>query len=256
MTQDNESTPPTPPTEADNEERRGRGRPTIAEIEAKRAELERREADIADREAAVELAAAEANLAMREAELVSRETQVAAARSGTVRTGTVRSAELTAPVRGRRYKGGMDMPDRFFIPPSDIPLGISYQWNNHTVFGQEQHSYSSFMGMQGWEPVHSSRHPHLCPTGYDGPIIVDGQILVERPAEWTNEALQEELDKARGEVRMKEEQLYGTPAGTMPRARANGTNEFVSVKKDVEPGAPVPRNYQYESPGQGGVVIE
>ncbi len=255
------ATPPTPPADETDEQKRSRGRPTIAELEARKAELNAREEDIRRRELEVELAAAEANLGLRELEVERRSDAVAAGRLS-ARTGTVRSEELTEPVRGRRYKGGQDMPNKYHIPPEQIPEGMSYQWNSHSVFGQVQHSTNAFMGMQGWEPVMSTRHPHLCPPGYDGPIIIDGQMLVERPADFTNEALQEELDKARGEVRMKEEQLYGPAPGIAnqaPRQRDNGTNEFVKVKKQFErPEAELPRgaNYSYETPGQGGPIIE
>jgi hypothetical protein len=247
--------PPNPPAD-DAEPSRGRGRPTLAELDARKAEIEAREAELAQREAELELQAAEANLAQREIDLERRGLALAAAGRTTARTGSIRSEDVTETVRGRRYKGGADMPNKFHIPKEQIPVGASYQWNNHSVFGQEQHSYSAFMAMQGWEPVPASRHPHLVPAGYDGPIIIDGQILVERPIELTNEALQEDYDKARGEVRLKEEQLYGTPQGQLPRARANGSNEFNQVSKRVEaPEAELPRSYQYENTG-GGAVIE
>jgi len=228
------------------EAKRGKGRPTIAELTA-------REQAVADREKTIdekfaELAAAQANLEQLLAQVHG------AGRSTPVRAATARTEDVTEPVRGRRYKGG-EMPNKFHIPPEDIPGGISYQWNNHTVFGQENASYSAYMQMQGWVPVPASRHPHLMPVGYEGPIIVDGQILMERPAELTREALQEELDKARGEVRMKEEQLYGPqPEGQFQRARANGSNEFNQINRTVERGTPSPGNYQYEA--ATGPVIE
>lgn len=250
------ATPPTPPAEGEtDEQKRSRGRPTIAELEARKAALDEQEAELERRALEVELAAAEANLKLRTREIEIKEGMVAAGR-GSVRTGEIR-ADITEPVRGRRYKGGQDMPNKFHIPPEQIPLGISYQWNNHTIFGQEQHSTNAYMQAQGWEPVPATRHPHLMPPGYDGPIIIDGQILVERPAELTNEALQEQLDKARGEVRLKEEQLNGTPPGTFQRVREDGTNEFNKINRRIEaPEAELPRNYQYETPGQGGPVIE
>lgn len=252
------ASPPNPPAD-DTAESRARGRPTIAELQARKAELDAKEEELKRRELEIELAASEQNLAFRERDIEMREGQVAAGR-GSARSGTIRSEELTQPVRGRRYKGGMDMPNKYHIPPQEIPLGTSYQWNTHAIYGQEQRHYSVFMANQGWEPVPASRHPHLAPkdANPNDPIIIDGQILVERPAEWTNEALQEEYDKARGEVAMKEEQLFGTPQGTLPRARANGSNEFIAVNKQIErPEAELPRgNYKYETPGQGGVVIE
>lgn len=245
--------PPAPPSEAAETESRGRGRPTLAEIRAREEALAAREAEIAAREQELALQAAEANLEMREREIALREQQVAAGR-GSARSGTIRSDEVTSPVRGRRYKGA-EMPNKYHIPVEDIPQGTSYQWNNYTVFGQEQHAYSAFMQMQGWEPVPASRHPHLVPkdTPPNAPIIIDGQMLVERPQELTDEALTEEYNKAQAEVFLKEQQLGKAPPGQFQRERANGSNEFNQVKRQVEPGAPVPRNYQYEG---GGAVIE
>lgn len=240
---------------AAEEAARGRGRPSIAEIAAREQALAEREQSVASSvktidEKLAELRSAEANLEALLAQVHG------AGRSTPIRAENIRSGTVTEPVRGRRYKGG-DMPNEFHIPAEDIPPGISYQWNNHTVFGQENPSYSSHMEMQGWIPVPAKRHPHLMPTNYDGngPIIVKGQILVERPQELTKEALQEELDKARGEVRMKEEQLYGpAPEGQFQRAREDGTNEFNRINREVVRGGPSPGNYQYDSPN--GAIIE
>lgn len=222
-------------------------------IEARMQALARREADLARREKEAELLAAEANMALREVELEKLEAGLVN-RSNPVRS-DVRSEGVTQPIRGRQYRGG-EMPNEFEIPLTDIPSGQSYQWNNHTVFGEQFPHHDAFMAKQGWEPVPTSRHPHLMPVGTPGnqPIIVRGQILVERPLSYTLEALQENLDKARGEVRMKEEQLYGTPAGTLPRSRGNGSNDFIQVQKSIEPGTPSKGNYQYEVPGAGPVI--
>lgn len=248
-TPDTDLLPPVPPVE-ETEEKRGRGRPSTAELDARRAALDAREEEIRIQEAEVELAAAEANLAMREARIEA--SQVAAGRSNGVRAGTIRSEDVTVPVRQRKYKGGLGNKNKFDIAMEDIPNDMSYQWNNSTVYGKEDHSYNSDMAAQGWEPVHSSRHPHLVPPGYDGPIILDGMVLVERPKELTQEAIREDRMRALGEVRAKEDQLYGARPDT-PVGRSLG------IKKDFErPTAELPRgaSYSYETPGQGGVVIE
>lgn len=262
MTEKTETDQAETAAETETETSRGRGRPSIAELNAREAELARREAELAAAEENVRLltlAAMDRGLSidpppadlLEPAKPQGTHTANVAGRSGNLRSGGARSDDITVPVRvQRRYRGG-EMPNEFHIPPEQIPPGTSYQWNNHTVFGQENPSYSAYMQMQGWQPVHSSRHPHLCPVGYEGPIIVKGQILMERPQELTNEALQEELDKARGEVSAKEEQLYGTPPGTLPRARANGSNEFIAIDKEIVQGTPTKANYQYEP---GGVI--
>lgn len=253
-------TAPAPELALDDAGKRPVGRPSNAALDARQAELDAREAALADRQRELELMAAEQNMAMREAELKAAEESIIAARSGTIRSQPLRSEgirdeEIRTPMRTRKFKGA-EMPNKFDVAREDIPRGMSYQWNNHSIFGQEQHAYSAFMAQQGWEPVPASRHPHLMPPGYTGPVIVDGQILMERPTELTLEALQEDLDRARGEVRLKEEQLGAAPQGTMPRARANGSNEFNQITKEVEIGSPTKPNYQYEVPGAGGAVIE
>lgn len=240
---------------AAEEAKRGRGRPSNADLDAREAALKEREEQIAIRLRDAELRAAEANAAMREAELAVLEanTTIVAARSGSARSGTVRP-DVTKPVRRRQFSGD-EMPDEFYIAPEEIPPDASYQWNNHSVSGQPiSAAYTTFMARQGWEPVPTSRHPHMMPEGTQGsaPIIVGGQILVERPKELTREARQESYDKAIGEVRRKEEQLHGpAPKGQFQRARANGdTTGMVQVSKGFEPGEPVQRNYQYvDNPG-------
>lgn len=225
-------------------ETRPRGRPTLAEIKEREDALAAKEAEIAEREREVELKAAEVNLAMREAEVTKAEA-VAPARSGGLRNEPMRSETVTEPLRRRRYHAG-EIPNEFHIPPEQIPPGTSYQWNNLTVFGQNNPSYDSHMLMQGWRPVDAARHPHLMPEGHKGPVVVKGQILMERPIELTLEAQQEDLDRARGEVRRKEDQLYGERPDTEGGHR-------LGIKKSIEQGAPVQRNYQYEP---AGPVIE
>jgi len=244
--------------EEPEQQRRGRGRPSNAELEAREKALKDREEEIALREREAELHLAEANAALREIDLNKAEqkiadTRVAAARTAQMRGDGIRSATVTEPARGRRYRGA-EMPNEFHIPEEDVPDGMSYQWNNYTVFGMQNPQYDSYMAMQGWTPVPADRHPHLVPVGHKGHIVVKGQILMERPVEYTREALQEEYEKAVGEVRAKEQQMYGTPAGQLPRARDNGTAEFNRVKKDFEPGVPVAPSYDYGAAATGPVI--
>lgn len=235
-------------TEVTTEEaKRGKGRPTLAELDARAAALAEKEAELALREREAELSLAEANAALREVDLVRAEAKTAAspARSGTLRNEGVRSDTVTEPLRRRRFHGG-EMPTEFHIPEDQIPVGTSYQWNNATVFGQNNPTYDSHMMMQGWRPVDASRHPHLVPEGYKGSLIVKGQILMERPMELTREALQEDYERATGEVRRKEEQLFGARPDTEGGRR-------LGIKKEIIQGAPSAPNYTYEG---GGPVIE
>jgi hypothetical protein len=120
-----------------------------------------------------------------------------------------RAAEL------REHLGTMDEGvDNFYIDPAIIPDGWSYEWKRLTVLGKHDPSYEVSVARRGWEPVPVSRHPEMMPENWSGNSIErDGMILMERPLEITREAQQIERRKALGQVRQKEEQIQGAPAG-------------------------------------------
>lgn len=138
-----------------------------------------------------------------------------------------RSELRSEPVRDnlrQRKRKGVQSNDRFHVDKDRIPAGTSYEWKRHTVLGQSDPAYNVEMREQGWEAVDASRHPEFMPDGYTGPIVRDGMILMERPIELTQEAEAENRQRAFLEVRQKEEQLAGAPAGTFERT-------VVQVKK-------------------------
>jgi hypothetical protein len=123
--------------------------------------------------------------------------------------------------------------DKFYIDPRVIPDGWSYEWRTLTVLGKEDPSYAVNLARKGWEPVPRSRHPEMMPEGYPGNTIVrDGQMLMERPKEITDEAKAKEYRAARDQVRAKETQLSGAPAGQFERD--NKGAPMASVKKSYE----------------------
>jgi hypothetical protein len=144
-----------------------------------------------------------------------------------------RAAEL------REHHGSMDDGvDKFYINPAIIPDGWSYEWKTHTVLGKENPGYQVSLAHRGWEAVPRSRHPELMPENYDGETILrEGQILMERPLEITEEAKAIELRKARAQVRGKEEQLGMAPPGQFDRA--NKDAPLVNIKKSYE-SIPIP----------------
>ena len=78
----------------------------------------------------------------------------------------------------------------------------------------------------------------MMPENYPGSTIVrDGQMLMERPKEITDEAKAKDYRNAREQVRAKETQLSGTPAGTFERD--NKGAPMASVKKSYE-SIPIP----------------
>ena len=142
-----------------------------------------------------------------------------------------RAAEL-------REHGSLDEVDKFYIDPRIIPDGWSYEFRTHTVLGKEDPSYAVNLARKGWEPVPRSRHPELMPDNYAGETILrDGQILMERPLEITQEAMVRDRQIARDQVRGKEEQLGATPPGQF--GRDNKGVPLASIRKSFE-SIPIP----------------
>lgn len=127
--------------------------------------------------------------------------------------------------------------DVFYVDPNSIPDGWTYEWKRHTVYGVEDPAYQIKLARDGWSPVPASRHPEMMPLGSaQETILRDGLILMECPAEIVSDRRRDELIKARQQVRYKEQQLAGTPEGTMTRDHARVKP---SIKKSYE-AMPIP----------------
>ena len=125
----------------------------------------------------------------------------------------VRAAKRAAELREHRGDF-LDGTDSFAIDPRIIPDGWSYEWKVMSVMGAKNPSNEIAIARAGWDPVPVSRHPELMPKGWTGVTIErDGMMLMERPKEITDEAVVREKQKARGQVRDKEQQIMAAPAG-------------------------------------------
>ena len=150
-----------------------------------------------------------------------------------------RAAKRTAEIRAHRQGLDLENTDQYFIDPSIVPEGWSYEWKRKTIYNQEDPSYQIRLADAGWTPVptmRDARHKAMMPTGNYATIERDGMILMERPKELTDEAKSIELRRARNQVRSKEAQLSATPDGTLPRDDARVRPQ---VKKSYE-AMPVP----------------
>tara|TARA_R110000868_G_scaffold87298_8_gene244319 strand:- start:1257 stop:1814 length:558 start_codon:yes stop_codon:yes gene_type:complete len=147
-----------------------------------------------------------------------------------------RAARRAAELRG--HLGEMDEgTDKFYVPPDIIPDGWTYEWKRMTIYNQADPSHQVQLARMGWEAVPTSRHPEMMPMSGDHPYIArDGMILMERPTEIVNEARAASLREARMQVRHKEEQIAGTPDGTMTRDHARVKPK---ISKGYEP-IPIP----------------
>ena len=127
--------------------------------------------------------------------------------------------------------------DEFYIDPSVIPDGWSYEWKRKTILGQEDPAYQVALARSGWTAVPTSRHPEMMPHDTSSGIITrKGNILMECPLEIIQERRLAEQSKARSQVRAKEAQLAGTPEGTMTRDHAQARPQ---IKKSFE-AMPIP----------------
>jgi hypothetical protein len=137
-----------------------------------------------------------------------------------------RLAERIRQIRGTATELG-DSRDKFWAPAP--PPGWDYQWKMFTVMGKEYPERRREQIEQGWTPVPLSRHPEMMPPGWSGETIeLEGQVLMERPMIFTEEARARESREARSNVRSKEEQLGLSKPGQFDRNPSR-------VKKGYEP---------------------
>lgn len=143
-----------------------------------------------------------------------------------------RAAEL------REHLGDVvEATDDFYVPPDEIPDGWTYEWKRHSTHNQEDPVYYTQLRRNGWEPVPAYRHPSMMPsTDLNGNILRKGMILMQCPTEIIEERHQAGLRKARLQVRAKEQQLAGTPEGTLTRDHAQARPQ---IKKSYE-AMPIP----------------
>jgi hypothetical protein len=98
----------------------------------------------------------------------------------------------------------------FDVDLSQKPDDVEYCWKVQTVAGQDANQNKIVAERNGWTPVPASRHPELAgsnPEDPDGPIIIGGQMLMEQPKEWAQEARLLDEFTARNTLEEKVQQL-------------------------------------------------
>jgi hypothetical protein len=109
-------------------------------------------------------------------------------------------------------------PDDFYIDPSKIPDGWTYEWKRKTIYNQEDPAYQVQLARTGWEAVPASRHPEMMPAnGAYATIDRKGMQLMMRPKIITDKFRELEGRAARDQVRHKEAQLTSAPDGQFAR---------------------------------------
>lgn len=147
-----------------------------------------------------------------------------------------RAKQRAAEIRG--HLGDLDEgTDEFYVPPDYIPDGWTYEWKAYSVMNEIQSSHIRELERKGWSFVPASRHPDMVAIGDTGNMILrKGLVLMERPSEIVEEARAIERRRASDQVRAKEQQLSGTPEGTMTRDHPKAKPQ---IKKGYEP-IPIP----------------
>lgn len=149
-----------------------------------------------------------------------------------------RAARRVAELRGHDTDLGDDGTDEYYIELGIIPDGWCYEWKTRTILGAEDPAHQVALARKGWEIVPASRHPELMPMGYKGVDITrKGMVLMERPMEITQEALQASHRRARMQMRDKEAQLTNAKGGEFERT--NKGDPLVKINKKYE-AIPIP----------------
>lgn len=108
--------------------------------------------------------------------------------------------------RARRTLEEIEETGRYYIDPSSVPDGMDYQFKALTCMGEELREHQIRLARDGaWDPVPAARHPELMGKYLDindptQAIIIGGQILMERPKIYSQQADAENLAKARERV--------------------------------------------------------
>lgn len=157
----------------------------------------------------------------------------------------------------RTRRGGLDP---FVVPPGFEPAGWKYQWCVTASLGNKdiaQDFYNEFY-QNGWRPVPAKRHDgYWMPKGHDGPIVVRGQALMERPEEMCIEAANEDRRNAIQQMRDRDESLMGAKAnlrgamkdGFEMSQKYRGTGG--QLKMSIDPALDVPMpSHKLAEPGE------
>lgn len=127
-----------------------------------------------------------------------------------------------------------DGQDKFYIDPSKIPDGWTYEWKRWATVGKEDPQYQVALQQTNWTAVPANRHPELMPTGFKGATIdIDGMRLMERPEMITNWQKERAKQAAEAPVKGIRAKLGSAPAGHFERGTHPGAP--VAVKSGWTP---------------------
>lgn len=140
--------------------------------------------------------------------------------------------------KDRTAKYGDPSEDWSYVPPEAIPEGCVVQWIVHEILGKPVEAYEiQKFTMNGWQVYPLDLYPQLALAGQDtneNIVKRNGQVLYIRRKELEDEAREEELRKARTQLRSNIEETSGRPMDTgAPRTKAKikATYEAIPVEE-------------------------
>jgi len=139
----------------------------------------------------------------------------------------------------------VENPDEFFIPKGVQPAGWDWQWNAISVNGSKEIMQNANFKFHndGWRPVMAENYPgKLAPREYAGPVMRGSQILMERPAQLSEQARQEEIQKARRQISDRDESFTGVTKNTAfsMSNKFKGAGGSIKMSIDQNNDAPFP----------------
>lgn len=142
---------------------------------------------------------------------------------------TMRDSERTPSGRIKNLSN-----DIFWYDQAKQPREMDYQWIRETIVGKpDEKNEMGRMMMNGWTPVPADRHPERG-IGFKAgeQIRAGGQILMERPREMTEEAQQEDYDRAVRQVTDNFHRLQLDDKDMLPKHRRDGKS-LVKLRKEA-----------------------
>ncbi len=112
---------------------------------------------------------------------------------------SVTRADQRQPTRRRKSR---NTQDKYHVDQERIPPGMSYEWKRVTYAGKEDREHQIDTDENGFTPVPADRHPELAGRNAKAGERIErgGLMLMERPMELRQEALEEDAEQAHLQV--------------------------------------------------------
>jgi hypothetical protein len=145
-----------------------------------------------------------------------------------------------------------DKGDAFYVPPDLIPDGMTYQWCRWSYMGKEDRPNIARLERNRWTPVPANRPGHEIlggestdpdPNGrkhpFEGCIIKEGLLLMERPEQITAKVVARDKRVAAEQVQNQLAHLKLVPDGTL----SDKHGRRASLQRDRDLSIPEDQGY-------------